>query len=192
MSFGQSFVVSGHRLGPATNFSFSSMEIIVRHLQFFIMECPLWREDRSIIFSAAVPQSEPRRTRNHALLSHLGLRYPYLYPPGTGGRIIPPGTGFTFCHLLQLVGIHWSYSIRPPHCGTQAAAPIGFIKLLHHKPPLTVNILAPRISARGAWPLYTCTASWMVLLKTKVITKKHNLSVYGTSTKNNFDCSLHW
>jgi hypothetical protein len=34
-SVGQSVLVSGHHFGPTTNFSFSSTEMIYRHLWFF-------------------------------------------------------------------------------------------------------------------------------------------------------------
>jgi hypothetical protein len=39
----------------------------------------------------------------------------YLYPPGTGGPVIPPGTGFPFCYLLELAGLQWRYSDPPTH-----------------------------------------------------------------------------
>jgi hypothetical protein len=32
-----------------------------------------------------------------------------------GGPVIPPGTGFPFCRLLQLAGLRWRYSTPPPH-----------------------------------------------------------------------------
>jgi hypothetical protein len=39
-SVGQSILVSGHQLGPATDLSFSSMEIIIRYLPFFYYGAP--------------------------------------------------------------------------------------------------------------------------------------------------------
>jgi hypothetical protein len=32
-----------------------------------------------------------------------------------GGPVIPPGTGFPFCRLLQLAGLWWRYSNPPLH-----------------------------------------------------------------------------
>jgi hypothetical protein len=37
-------------------------------------------------------------------------RSPYLYPPGTGCPVIPPGTGFHFRRLLRLASLRWRYS----------------------------------------------------------------------------------
>jgi hypothetical protein len=37
-SFGQSVLVSGHHLRPATNLSFSSTEIIFRHIKLFVWD----------------------------------------------------------------------------------------------------------------------------------------------------------
>jgi hypothetical protein len=48
---GKSVTLSGHHLGPAIYFSFSSMEIIYRYLRFPRMGRPLWREDGSVIRS---------------------------------------------------------------------------------------------------------------------------------------------
>jgi hypothetical protein len=43
-------LVSGHHLGPLTNFSFPSTEITFRHICFFVvLGCTLWREDCSVI-----------------------------------------------------------------------------------------------------------------------------------------------
>jgi hypothetical protein len=70
-----------------------------RKLAFlFSLGRPLWREDGSAICSAICQWSEPRRTRNHTLLSPLrllgslsvasyesqGLRRKYSYPPPHG------------------------------------------------------------------------------------------------------------
>jgi hypothetical protein len=86
-SVGQSILISGHHLGTATNFSSSSMEILLRHLRlfFFAAERPLWQEEASVIFSSVTPQSELRRTHKHTLLSPLRLTSPrdrvaQLYP----------------------------------------------------------------------------------------------------------------
>jgi hypothetical protein len=62
---------------------------------------PLWREDGSAVCSVISQWSESRRTRNHALRSHLRLPQPggpgsrIYIPQEQGGPIIPPGTGFS-------------------------------------------------------------------------------------------------
>jgi hypothetical protein len=38
----------------------------------------------------------------------------YLYTPGIGGPVIPPGTGFPFRHLLRLKGLQWRHLTPPP------------------------------------------------------------------------------
>jgi hypothetical protein len=69
---------------------------------------PLWREDVSTICSVITQLYEPRKTRNHTLLSHLRLRQPggpgsrIYIPQKQGGLVIPPGTGFPLCLLLRL------------------------------------------------------------------------------------------
>jgi hypothetical protein len=55
-------------------------------------------------------------------------RFPYLYPPGTGGPVIPPGTGFLFRRLLRLAGLRWRYSTPPPHWIPPSQAGVLFIK----------------------------------------------------------------
>jgi hypothetical protein len=74
-------------------------------------------------FASAVSlRCESHGTRDHNLLSQFfrlpqpgesGL--PYLYPPGTVGPVIPPGTGFPFRRLLWLAGLRRKYSYSPPH-----------------------------------------------------------------------------
>jgi hypothetical protein len=77
-------VCPGIRLPSTTaiNFSFSSIDIVFRQLRHFIMGRPLWREYGSVIFSAATPLSEPRKTHNRPLQSHSRFGSPYLYHPG--------------------------------------------------------------------------------------------------------------
>jgi hypothetical protein len=41
-------------------------------------------------------------------------RSSYLYPPGRGGPVIPPGTDFPFRLLLLLAELQWRYSNPPP------------------------------------------------------------------------------
>jgi hypothetical protein len=83
---GQYVLVSSTLVGLATRY-------------YFLSECcglvsvarPLWREDGSAICSVIAQWFESRRTRNHALLSHLRLPQ----PGGPGSCLyIPPGTGW--------------------------------------------------------------------------------------------------
>jgi hypothetical protein len=63
--------------------------------------------------------SKSRRTHDYILLSHLRLLQPggpgprIYIPQEPGGPVIPPGTGFSFRHLLRLAGQRWRYSNRP-------------------------------------------------------------------------------
>jgi hypothetical protein len=45
-TFGHSLLVKGHHLGSATNFSFSSLDVICIHLHFVIMGVPCLRRGR--------------------------------------------------------------------------------------------------------------------------------------------------
>jgi hypothetical protein len=81
---------------------------------------PLWREDRSVIYTCCWPspaQSWPYFTLSNSRFPHPGGQGPRIYTPQEeGGPIIPPpDTGFLFRRLLRLAGIRWRYSIRPPH-----------------------------------------------------------------------------
>jgi hypothetical protein len=66
---------------------------------------------------------ESRRIHNHVRVSLSHLRHPQCEGPGSsihipqeqGGPVIPPGTGFPFHLLLQLVRLRWKYSNPPPH-----------------------------------------------------------------------------
>jgi hypothetical protein len=70
--------------------------------------CPLWWEDGSAYSSAITQCSESHRTRNHTLLSHVGLSQPG--GPGShiyilkehSGRVTPMGNGFPLYCLLRL------------------------------------------------------------------------------------------
>jgi hypothetical protein len=72
-SVGQSIQVSDLHLGPATNFSFTSLKIILIFV-VFSMVCPLWREGGSVIYGccwsypALYLGSDIRGTRGHVLL----------------------------------------------------------------------------------------------------------------------------
>jgi hypothetical protein len=65
---------------------------------------------------AVTLQSKSHITQDHILLSHLRLQKPggpgpcIYIPQEQGGPVIPPGTGFPFCHLLRLTGLWWRYS----------------------------------------------------------------------------------
>jgi hypothetical protein len=82
---------------------------------------PLWREDRSAVFSAITQWSETHRTRNHTLLSHLrppqpgGPGFHVCMPQDQNGPVIPLGTGFPLHRLLRLTGLLWRYSNASPH-----------------------------------------------------------------------------
>jgi hypothetical protein len=111
-SVGQSVLVSGTHLGPATNFSFS-------------LKFSLWREGGSVIYctiaSGPCLGSKSRRTHGHILLSHLRLPQPrgpgsrIYVPREQGGPVIPPITVFPFRRLSRLAGLQWRYSNPPAH-----------------------------------------------------------------------------
>jgi hypothetical protein len=126
-SVGQSVLVSGTHLGPATNFSFS--------LKFSLDSCGCYFVAPSltrgrvcnlllllVLDSAAPLGSKFRGTQDHTLLFQF-LRLPQPGGPGPriympqeqGGLDIPPGTGFLFCRLLRLARLRWRYSIPDPH-----------------------------------------------------------------------------
>jgi hypothetical protein len=85
----------------------------VYHLQFLLT-----------LTSTVILRSESRWTHDHVLLSQI-QDSPNLEGPGPhiyiaqeqGGPVIPPGTGFPFCHPLWLAGLRWRYSspTLPPH-----------------------------------------------------------------------------
>jgi hypothetical protein len=64
---------------------------------FFVLRCPLWREDGSVICRAICQWSESRRTHNHTLLSHLRL------------------LGSLSVASYDSEGFRWKYSNPPPH-----------------------------------------------------------------------------
>jgi hypothetical protein len=103
-SVGQSVLVSGAHLEPATNFSFS-LKFPLDSCGFVILWCPLCREDGSAIYSAIASgpcQSShswvkvPQNSRLYFTVSSetpptWRARSPYLYPPGTGWSSYTPG-----------------------------------------------------------------------------------------------------
>jgi hypothetical protein len=62
-SVDQYVLVSGTPLGPMTRFTFSFLYRKIALL--FVLGCPLWREDGSVICSAIYQWSESRRTHNY-------------------------------------------------------------------------------------------------------------------------------
>jgi hypothetical protein len=115
-SFGQSVLVSGAHLGPATSFTFC--------LKFPSDSCwfIIFTEQLLLGLARAVTlRSKSRRTHGHILLSHLRLLQPggpgprIYIPQEQGGPVIPPGTGFPFCRLLRLAGLRWRYCNPPPY-----------------------------------------------------------------------------
>jgi hypothetical protein len=107
-SVGQSVLVSGTHLGPATNFSHIFSLIIFR--QFRVCLCGAPSLTRSLVYTfqflpgiaiAALLRSEPHGTHEHSLLLLL-LRLPQPRGPGSsiyfpqiqGSPIIPSGIGF--------------------------------------------------------------------------------------------------
>jgi hypothetical protein len=75
--------------------------------------------------SAVLLWSESHGTQDHILLSQFfrlpqpGGPGPRIYiPQEQGGPVIPLGTGFPFCRLLQLAELRWRYS-NPPRHGSQ-------------------------------------------------------------------------
>jgi hypothetical protein len=95
------------------------LEIFFRQLRFWKFVAPSLTRRRVCnllvqfllgLARAVTLGSKSHRTHSHILLSH--LRLPQLGGPGSriyipqeqGGPVIPPGTGFSFCRLLQLAG----------------------------------------------------------------------------------------
>jgi hypothetical protein len=81
-SVGQSILVSGHHLVPATNSSFTLMENLFRHLKLSSCEVPSLTRGEICSLSvhlllglanAVTIRSKSRRTRDHILLCHLRL-----------------------------------------------------------------------------------------------------------------------
>jgi hypothetical protein len=71
---------------------------------------------RAVIFSVVIPQTEPRRTYNHALMSHLRLRSLYLFRP-----IYTPAHWVLFSSPLT-TGRYMAQVLcnPPPHGGNQS------------------------------------------------------------------------
>jgi hypothetical protein len=92
-----------------------------------LMLHPLWQEDGSFTIAAGLHQrshsriqvsriSRPYFSVSDSRLLHPGRPSHCIYiPQEQGGPVIPPGTGFPFRRLLQLLGLQWRYSNPPPH-----------------------------------------------------------------------------
>jgi hypothetical protein len=74
----------------------------------FSMGCPLWREDRSAVYSAIIQRSES--TEPVTILYCLIWDSPNPQSPEQGG------TGLPLRRLLRLAGLRWRYS-NPPARG---------------------------------------------------------------------------
>jgi hypothetical protein len=100
----------------------------------FVLGCPLWREDESVICSAICQWSKSWRTHNHTLPSHLrllgsltvasydsqGLRWKYSNPPPHGvkrafwrvSELVRRLLCFSCCKLLLLEAGNWCVCVR--------------------------------------------------------------------------------
>jgi hypothetical protein len=75
-----------------------------------------------VLASPVILGSESRGSYYHILLSQIrdpqpGGPGPHIYsyiPQEQGGPVTPPGTGFSFRHLLRLAGLRWRYLNLPP------------------------------------------------------------------------------
>jgi hypothetical protein len=126
-SVGQFILVLDILLEPMTKF-FLLLSSFRQLTCTSYMGCSLWWEDVSVICSWIAHYSEPRRSHNHILLSHLRPSQPrwpgpitYI-PQGEDGPVISPGTGFPSRHPLWLTGtpveleLSFRLMVRPPVC----------------------------------------------------------------------------
>jgi hypothetical protein len=104
---GLSVLVSGTHLGPAINFSFS-LKFSLDNCVFVILQRPLWREDRCVIYCYCWSSpAQSRGTRRYFIVPILETpptwraRSPYLYPPGTGWPRYTPGHRIPFMSPLM-------------------------------------------------------------------------------------------
>jgi hypothetical protein len=126
-SVGQSVLVPGTHLGPATNFSFTLKCSLDNYPVCYFVASSLTRGRVCnlllLVLANAVPLwFESRGTQNYILLPQFlrlpqpGGSSPRIYiPQEQGGPVILPGTGFPFRRLLRLAGLRWRYSNPPPH-----------------------------------------------------------------------------
>jgi hypothetical protein len=86
---------------------------------------PLWREDRSAIYSYTYNSLSLSGSSSAELITSYCLIWdspqpggpgPRIYnPQEQGGTVIPPGIGFPLLRLLRLAELFWRYSNPPPH-----------------------------------------------------------------------------
>jgi hypothetical protein len=162
-SVGQSVLVSGTHLGPATNFSFS--------LKFSLDSCgfvfciALSDERTGFLFTvqlllglarAATLGSKSHRTHGHILLSHLRLPQ----PGGPGPRI----------YILQEQGgpaITWSWSSS---CGRQVSRPVR----LGNGPPFGILDQILSCSSSFVWQLHSFAINASYLTRKRVCNLLYN------------------
>jgi hypothetical protein len=117
-SVGQSVLVSGTHLGPATNFFFL-LEIFIGQLWVCYFVAPSLTRGWvcNLLYNCfwSLPEqsllSQISAELSHILLSYLRLPQPgglgpcIYIPQEQDGPVIPLGTGFPFCHPLWLAGL---------------------------------------------------------------------------------------
>jgi hypothetical protein len=92
---------------PPFGSSWRQAPLRLKAKNFFLTEHSLWRENGSVVynccwFSPVILRSESRGTHDHILRSQIQTtstsraRSPYLYPPGTGGPVIPQALVYLF------------------------------------------------------------------------------------------------
>jgi hypothetical protein len=126
-SIGQSVLVSGHHLGPATNFSFTFMEIIFKQLGGCYYGAPSltrgWNCNLQLLLGLASAiffgtESAGFMTKFYSQFWDIPTwraRFLCLFPPGTGWPSYTPGHWIPFFRLLLLVGLQCRYANPPPH-----------------------------------------------------------------------------
>jgi hypothetical protein len=117
-SVGQSVLVSGTHLGPATNFSFS-LKFPLGSCRFVILYCLLWREDGPVIYCTIasgpcqssrswveVPQnSRPYFTVSSETPPNLEGQVPVVISSRNGVAQLCPRALGSICRLLRLAGL---------------------------------------------------------------------------------------
>jgi hypothetical protein len=124
---GPFILVSGTHTGPKTRFYFCQT------IAGLLMWSALFNGTTGLSYTiAAVP-----RQRNHSRVRLLRKSWPYFtvwnsrlprpgwpgprifIPREQGSPVIPPGTGFLFCHLLRLSKLPWRYTNLTSRVGPQ-------------------------------------------------------------------------
>jgi hypothetical protein len=116
-SVGQSVLVSGAHLGPATNFTFS-LKFSFRHLRVCYFVAPFLTRGRvcNLLYNSfwALPEQSllGRSPAEFTAIFTVSsgppptwrARFPYLYPPGIRWPSYTHGHCVSFCRLLRLAG----------------------------------------------------------------------------------------